>query len=88
MTYWNSSAGITTRLQYLADDIAMRTFNNAIQIYASSVGYKYFKWHCMFVNSCEYCIDMHGRVYRRGQFMPRMPAHPSGRCMWDIVKEE
>lgn len=86
--YWKTPAGITTRLQYLADAIAMRTFNNAIQIYASSVGFKNFIWRCMFINSCAYCKGMHGRKYRRGQFMPRMPAHPNGLCMWDIFKEE
>lgn len=86
--YWTTPAGIKVRLADLAEDLAFRTYNNAIQVYASSAGVKEFKWLTVWdERTCDYCASMNGRTYRRGQFMPANPAHPGCRCTWDIYLE-
>jgi len=89
MSFWQSLEGVRVRLEDLAELISYRTYNNAFQVYASSAGVKLFEWRAELDDrTCEYCSAMDGRVYRRGQFMPGMPAHPGCRCTWDIGFEE
>ena len=87
--YWNSEPGILIRLEDLAEFIAYTTYNNAIQVYASKVDPKYFTWRAvMDHDTCDYCASQNGRLYRRGQFMPAIPAHPGCRCVWDVTFEK
>jgi len=84
--YWLSDKGITVRLEDLAEHIAYRTYNNAIQVYASNSEVYSFE----FVtagdeNVCAACDAFSGRRFRKGQFMPQIPLHPGCRCTWDVL---
>jgi hypothetical protein len=70
----------------LAEAVTWRTINGAIQVYGSEAGVDDFEWVTQYdeVNPCDYCDSQSGRRYRRGQFMPEIPAHPNCRCFWDV----
>lgn len=86
MSYWLSDKGITVRLEDLAEHISYRTFNNAIQVYASEMSQVVmFEWVTRIDRStCDYCDSQSGKPYRKGQFMPAIPAHIGCRCTWDV----
>jgi hypothetical protein len=73
----------------LGHQIEYGAFNKAIQITASSVGI--FTFEIIGPDdekTCNWCAEMLGRVYRRGQFMPQLPKHPWCRHWFDIVFKE
>lgn len=73
------------RLEMLSQYVVWRTINNALQIYGSEAGAKFFKWISeVDYKICSYCYEQNGRIYRRGQFMPSIPVHPHCRCFWDV----
>ena len=89
--YWTSEKGITVRLADLAEHIAYRTYNKAIQVYGVNNGIKkFFPVGMIDENTCDYCYAVltRGKPYRVGQFMPTFPAHNGCRCMWDVFVEE
>jgi len=87
--YWTSDKGINVRLEDLAEHIAYRTYNNAIQVYAANSEVYRFEWVTSIDEStCNYCDGQSGRRYRKGQFMPQIPAHIGCRCAWDVLLEE
>lgn len=83
--YWTSDEGILLRLEMMSEFVVWRTVNRAIQIYGSEAGAETFEWVSEIdQNTCGYCDSQSGRRYRRGQFMPEIPAHPRCRCHWDV----
>lgn len=87
--YWTSEKGILLRLDMMAEFIVWRTVNNALQIYGSEAGAKYFRWVAELDDRvCPYCESQHDRQFRLGQFMPNLPVHPGCRCFWDVGFEE
>jgi len=89
--YWETKSGIWARLAALAHDIQIRTYNGAIQIYASEAGFKTFEWVAQpglsATGPCPICAGRDGKTYRRGQFMPSNPAHVGCVCIWRITRE-
>ena len=69
----------------LGEDFVYGMQNNALQLLASEnnasvewVGYPDDR-------ICDYCDGQIGRVYRVGQFIPRLPAHVHCRCSWMLI---
>lgn len=87
--FWTSDEGILIRLQDLAHDFVFKTFNGAVRGYAKDAGFKKFKWISVLRagHTCKYCWNQHNRIYRSGQFMPKIPAHIGCECFWDILIE-
>lgn len=86
--FWTSDKGLLLRLDDLAESITWETVNNSLRILASEAGIKNFEWVTEIgPTTCDYCDAQSGRRYRVGQFMPRLPAHVSCRCHWDILTE-
>ena len=84
--FWSSSKGLRLRLGYLAEQITLGTYNRAIQVESSVIGINYFVIvGGLILTSCEWCEEHLNRVYRRGQFMPRLPHHPNCIHSWDVV---
>jgi hypothetical protein len=86
--YWSSWEGITTRLEMLGDDITSGTYNDAIQVEASSLGIRAFRMAGPYgARTCDWCAEHLDQVYRLGQFMPRLPKHPHCPHNWDLFIE-
>jgi hypothetical protein len=84
--YWGTPQGLRLRLEYLSEDLEWGVFNNAVQIEASSLGIMDFVMSGGLIpTSCTWCEEHVDRVYRRGQFMPRLPKHPNCLHYWDVV---
>jgi hypothetical protein len=81
--FWKSEAGLSARINMLAEQIIWKAFNNAMKAYASESGIKTLEWVTQIdLNTCNYCNGQSGRRYSLGQFMPEMPAHAGCRCHW------
>ena len=76
---------IKSRIAMLGEDFVYGMQNNALQLLASEnnasvewIGY--LDWR-----TCKICDGKIGRVWRVGQFIPRLPAHPNCRCSWWLI---
>lgn len=90
--YWETKEGVWARLQALAHDVQYRTFNGAIQVYASKAGFYSFEWvtqpSLSATGPCPICLGHDRKIYRRGQFMPEMPVHVNCVCIFRIQRKE
>lgn len=87
--FWSSERGINLRLEMLGSEVTWGHFNNAVVAIASSVGIKKFVLAGPDGGPiCAYCSKYVGNIYRAGQFMPSIPAHPFCRHWWDLYLEE
>lgn len=70
----------------LADQVIFGSFNNALKVSATSIGITDFQFAGPDDEKiCDYCSLYLGHVYRRGMFMPELPAHPYCRHFWDLA---
>jgi len=70
----------------LSHDFTYRIVNNALMAYGSASGISRWMWSAtMDDKTCVYCISQQNRIYRAGQFLPRLPAHVSCRCVWILL---
>jgi len=84
--YWQKEFdAIKRRIAMLGEDFVYGMQNNALQLLASEnnasvewLGYTDSK-------TCAYCDSKIGNIYRVGQFIPRLPAHPNCRCSWRLI---
>jgi len=95
-SYWLSEEGIHLRLEGLANDLGWRTYNGALSMSYKEAGFKKLVWvtNIQFPiglhrrgSTCKICFSRNGRVYRVGQFLPRIPVHNSCNCFWDVEVE-
>ena len=83
--YWNTLPGLKSRIDMIAGDFTFRVNNGATAFYGDAnnaglqwTGYLDFK-------TCDICeprilaAEIDGKIYKTGQFIPRLPAHP--RCL-------
>ena len=83
--FWTSEEGILIRLEDLAHDFTFKMYNGAVRAYAKDAGFRVFKWvTAIGAWTCRYCLGQHGREYKVGQFMPKLPAHVKCNCYWDV----
>ncbi len=75
--FWNTEEGLIERIGLLADQVQLGTYNNAVKVYATSVGATDFTVVGP-PGKCSWCAMHVGTTYHRGQFMPELPKHP--RC--------
>lgn len=86
--FWTSDEGILIRLEDLSHDFVFKVYNGAVRAYAKDAGFKKFKWISVLgLTTCKYCENQHGRIYRVGQFLPKIPAHVGCNCFWDCLIE-
>jgi len=84
-SFWLSEKGILIRLEDLAGDFTFRVYNNALKGNFKEAGFTKFVWVAVEDDKiCGKCLARSGKVYRSGQFMPNIPAHPHCRCLFDI----
>jgi len=84
--YWVSPDGLTRRISMLAHDFVFRLTNNSLVAYGSASGIKRLMWLAtMDDKTCAYCASQRNRIYRAGQFLPRLPAHVFCRCVWALL---
>lgn len=86
---WTEAEMLDIRIDMLAEDLCMRTFNKAMQLYGSSPELreelKSFTWVTMGDDHvCALCSDHEGDSWKPGQLMPMMPAHVGCRCSLDV----
>jgi hypothetical protein len=93
MSEWSSLELLGVRIDMLAEDLSFKIFNNALKAYASSpelasriLG---LEWVADYFDPkslpCPVCDGHAGRIWGRGEFMPRMPAHLGCKCSWRVV---
>jgi len=83
--FWLSDEGILLRTEDLARDFSFRVYNRALKGNFVEAGFSSFLWVAVVdAKTCDYCDSQNGRMYKSGQFLPRIPAHPNCRCLWDI----
>jgi hypothetical protein len=84
--FWSSEKGVLIRIEDLAHDFTFQIYNGALRGSFKDAGFRKFRWATTLDGStCRYCWDQNGREYNAGMFLPRMPAHPKCRCLWDIL---
>lgn len=90
--FWTSEKGILVRLEDLAHDFVLRTYNGAVKGAFKEAGITRLKWITDIDlrrrgGTCNICLYRHGKVYHTGMFLPRMPVHNHCKCGWDIKVE-
>lgn len=85
--YWGTEEGLLKRIDLLADQVQLGTFNNAVKVYATSVGVTDFTIAGeLKPTSCEWCELHVGKTYRYGMFLPNLPRHPHCPHWFDIAR--
>lgn len=87
---WSTPEMLHKRVFMLSDALIMDIQNQATRYYAKDPEVKKrlygFHWTSMYDGKeCSICHNRHGKTWRAGQFMPKLPAHFGCRCNWDIV---
>jgi len=87
--FWDSDKGIALRLEDLAHELNWKVYNNALHMSFKEAGFKGLVWIATYVNNipCIFCDAHHGRKYRVGQFLPRMPHHIKCKCIWNFTED-
>jgi len=89
--YWSSPEGIAQRIEMLSQSFTYKIVNNALIIYGESGGVTRWRWTtnpgASQSGPCEYCESQNGRIYRKGQFLPSLPAHVNCVCNWELIFE-
>jgi hypothetical protein len=88
--YWKSFAGITRRIDSLAQDLQYKTVNNAFKMVAPTNGVQWLHWVLgSSDNHCSKCVGYSrgGRqgYYRVSWFMPKFPVHKNCQCLIELV---
>ena len=87
--YWSSPEGILQRIAMLSQSFTHRIVNNALIIYGESGGITRWRWGTnpgeSIFGPCAYCESQDGRIYRKGQFLPSLPAHVNCVCTWELM---
>ena len=91
--YWESPAGITRRIDLLAQNFNFRIVNNAFKVLAPTNQALWLRWVDFGdANVCELCRYHAGGgrdgFYHVTWFMPEMPVHDGCRCQWEIWFED
>ena len=70
------------------DDVnfTYKVVNNSLMFYGYSAGINLVRWVTRGDERvCPICGSYAGRVYRKGQFLPPLPAHAGCRCVWELI---
>ncbi len=87
--YWSSPEGIMKRIDMLSQSFTYKTVNSALMAYGESAGITQWRWvtnpGASVSGPCVYCDSQSGRIYRKGQFLPPLPAHANCVCTWELM---
>lgn len=84
--YWRSPIGIMRRIEMLSQGFTYKVVNNSLMFYGYSAGITRVRWATRLDERvCPICGPLEGRIYRKGQFLPPLPAHPGCRCAWELL---
>lgn len=87
--YWYTPAGIMARINMLSESFTYKIVNNALLAYGQSGGITRWRWTtnpgASRTGPCAYCDSQSGRIYRKGQFLPPLPAHANCVCTWELM---
>ena len=84
--YWRSPEGIMRRTEMLSQNFTYKVVNNSLMFYGYSAGINWVRWMTMEDERvCPICGPLQGRTYRKGQFLPPLPAHANCRCGWELI---
>jgi hypothetical protein len=91
--YWESSAGITRRIDALAQAFSYKIVNNGFKVIAPTNKANWLRWVDFGdLRVCLICQRNAGGgrdgFYRVTWFMPEMPPHDGCRCQWEIYFED
>jgi len=87
--YWKSPAGIMTRINMLSQSFTYKIVNSSLIAYGTAGGITRWRWAsnpgASISGPCAFCDSQNGRIYRRGQFLPSLPAHSNCVCEWELM---
>ena len=84
--YWRSPEGIMRRIEMLSQSFTYQIVNNSLMFYGYSAGITRVRWVTRGDERvCPICGPLEGRIYRKGQFLPPLPAHAGCRCGWELL---
>jgi intein/homing endonuclease len=80
--FWKSLDGLLMRIDLLAQNLAWKSYNEAMQETLRFEGVTWVEWVSDYTQDpargpCLYCDSQSGRRYRLGQFLPSLPHHPN-----------
>ena len=88
--YWRTPQGIARRIEMLSQNFTYQVINNSLMFYGQSAGINYVRWvthpELTKTGPCPICADLEGNVYRKGQFLPPLPAHSGCVCEWELIR--
>ncbi len=86
--YWRSPIGMARRIEMLSQNFTYQVVNNSLMFYGYSADINLVRWMTMEDERvCPICGPLEGRIYRKGQFLPPLPAHANCRCSWELIFE-
>lgn len=86
--YWKSPEGLNRRIELIGEDYVFRIHNGALAL-VGNANLSALEWiGYIDVKTCDYCDGQIGRIYRQGQYIPSLPAHPWCRCSWHLINKE
>ena len=87
--YWRSPEGIMRRIEMLSQSFTYKVVNNSLMFYGYSAGIKRVRWvtnpGASKTGPCPICDALNGRIYRKGQFLPPLPAHQNCVCNFELL---
>lgn len=87
--YWYTPEGIMRRIEMLSLSFTYKIVNNALLVHGETGGITRFRWAtnpgASKTGPCPYCDSQNGRIYRKGQFLPALPAHAYCVCAWELM---
>jgi len=84
--YWLSPEGIMRRIEMLSQSFTYQVVNNSLRFHGYSAGITRVRWATRGDERvCPICGPLEGRIYRKGQFLPPLPAHANCRCGWELM---
>lgn len=87
--YWRSPEGIMQRINMLSQSFTYKVVNNSLIAYGTAGGITRWRWvtnpGASKTGPCDFCDSQNGRIYRRGQFLPSLPAHSNCVCGWELM---
>lgn len=87
--YWKSAVGLKRRIDMLGGHFHYSVINGALQAYGGNPEISGWRGIPGLTEHCEYCLKhIIGKFFRKGQFLPKLPAHHGCSCSWKLIKKE
>lgn len=77
------------RVMMLSQSFTYKIVNSSLIAYGTAGGITRWRWTSnpgwSAQGPCAFCDSQNGRIYRRGQFLPSLPAHSNCVCEWELM---